>query len=225
MGLIGALREAALGRIAQATGTPAVAPPYHGPSEEALRAALTHAGLRDDGMEVLTLGRGGPPLERPSAVGWVYWGRLVHTARSKIRAAVEGQLLAQSGGGGEFQGEPEYLALGDAGAFETIREQFNTRAAGREDTGTLAARLTTGPLQQSPPPSPQFAESPTASPAAGIRVGLARSLLRVSLRVVRHPHTHTPTHPHTEGVLRFSFAPPKGQALEPPARSPPVAPR
>src|SRR5205814_9175258 len=92
---------------------------------------------------------------------------------------------------------------------------------GREDATPLAYRLAAGPVEQAPPPSPQFADLTRRLAAAGIRVELAGT--RHELAAARSdthtphprsarvpdPHTHTP-----KESLRFSFAPPNGDVLE-----------
>jgi RNA polymerase Rpb2, domain 6/RNA polymerase Rpb2, domain 3/RNA polymerase Rpb1, domain 2 len=178
----GQLREAVMGRIARAEGRPAIVPPFGAPSADALRERLERAGLPADGMEMLTLGRGGPPLTRPSTVGWVYWGKLIHVASNKLRVwtgergAAEDSpstgALWPAGRGGRRQGELEYYALRQAGAIETIVEHYNTRAAGRSDVGTLAARLMAGPVEQAGAPSPMFAGLLRRLSVAGIRADL-----------------------------------------------------
>ena len=35
-------------------------------------------------METLICGRDGTSLQRPSSVGWIYWGRLFHAAQDKL---------------------------------------------------------------------------------------------------------------------------------------------
>jgi hypothetical protein len=165
MGFIGALREAILGRVARAEGQPAIAPPFHGPGEAELRERLARAALPEDGMEQLTLGRGGPLLERKSAVGWIYWGKLIHVAREKIRAWIDD---AEE----QVDSALPVAALQEAGAWENLREMLNTRAAARSDAGTLAARAAAGPLDQAPPPTPRFADLQRRLAAAGIHVEL-----------------------------------------------------
>lgn len=162
---VGQLREAVLGRIARAEGQPAIVPPFHAPSAAELHRRLRQAGLPESGMETLTLGRGGPPLARPSTVGWVYWGRLAHLARGKVRLSVDGQ-------SGQRQGELEHDALLALGAHENLREYLNTRSIRRADADTLATRLAAGLLEQAPPPTPMFAELARRLRAAGIEAFL-----------------------------------------------------
>ncbi len=197
----GQVREALAGRIARAEGRPLLAPPFHAPGEEELRARMARAGLRPDGLEPLRDGKEGAMLEHPSLVGYVYWGKLTHTSREKMQATTgvgmgplefsdtlssrDLRLAAE----GQYQGERQYAALKEAGAVETIREQFNTRAAGRPDAGSLALRLAAGPVPQAAAPSPRFAELQRRLAVAGIRADL----------------TH-------EG-LQFGWAPPEGETL------------
>ncbi len=166
----GQVREAVLGRIARIEGRPALVPPFHAPSAAELRVRLIAAGLPPDGMETLTHGRGGPPLARPSTVGWVYWGKLIHIASSKLRAWT----AAPSDGrtAGQRQGEQEYAALREVGATEMIIEQFNTRSANRADANTLVARLAVGPVEQAGAPSPLFTGLRRRLAVAGIHADL-----------------------------------------------------
>lgn len=170
----GQVREAVLGRLARAEGRPAIAPPFAGPDAAALHDRLVAAGLPPDGMETLRIGRDGPPLAGRSTVGWVYWGRLVHTARSKLQTAVTE--------GGQPQGEMEYAALRDAGALEHLREHFNTRVATRPDAATLVARVTAGTVEQAGPPTPAFAEAVRRLALAGIAVECGADGLRFAWR-------------------------------------------
>jgi hypothetical protein len=138
-------------------------------------------------MEKLTHGRGGPALARPSTVGWVYWGKLVHIASSKLQ--VWTAVPNDGRPAGQRQGAPEYDALRVAGATEMIIEQFNTRATGRADANTLVERLAVGPVEQAGAPSPLFD-------------GLVRRLAVAGI------------HADLDGdQLAFSFAPPANDAL------------
>jgi hypothetical protein len=173
----GQVREALLGRIARAEGQPAIVPAFGAPGEAALRARLAQAGLPASGMERLTLGRTGPRLERPSAVGWVYWLRLAHRAQDKLRTWPSGM---------QMLGEPESQALREAGAYETLREALNTRAArhssqpgGRDG---LAARVAAGPVEQALPPTPIFADLERRLQAAGIQAALEADQLTFRFR-------------------------------------------
>ena len=161
----GQVREAVLGRIARAEGTPAIVPPYQAPAATELRARLQAAGLPAEGMEPLTLH--GEPLPCPSTVGWVYWGRTEHISVRKIHASVDPQGLGQK------LRELDFYTLRDLGACEMIRCLYNTQADGRPDAGTLAARVATGAIPQAPPPSPRFSEIAARLEVAGIRAELA----------------------------------------------------
>lgn len=160
----GQVREAVLGRIARAANGPVVAPPFHAPGEEELHRRLVEAGLPEDGMEQLY--DHGQPLERRGLVGWVYWGLTHHLAADKIHASVTPDGPCQR------QGELEYYAMRDMGAVATIRETYNTRAAGRHDAATLTERVAAGPIAQAPPPSPQWENARRRVAAAGIRAEL-----------------------------------------------------
>ena len=145
----GQVREAVMGRIARAEGQPAVVPPYGAPSAGEIRGRLAAVGLPETGMETLTAGPGGPPLQRPSTVGWVYWGRTSHLSRNKVRRFVEGPM-------GQVQGELENAALKELGAFENLAEYLNTRSSRRPDADTLAVRAAAGPVEQAAPPPPSL---------------------------------------------------------------------
>ena len=160
----GQVREALLGRIAKAEGQPAIAPPFGAPSGAALRARLAAAGLPASGMETLTLGVDGPPLARPSLVGWVYWNRLAHLAGPKLQVS--------AGEGRQLQGVLECQALLDVGAYENLREVLNTRAARHPEAHSLAARMADGPIEQAGPPTPMFAELVRRLRVAGIEAAL-----------------------------------------------------
>lgn len=160
----GQVREAVLGRIARAANGPVVAPPFHAPSKEELRRRLAESGLPEDGMEQLY--DRGKSLDRRSLVGWVYWGLTYHTAAEKIHASVTPD------GPSQRQGEMEYYAMRDLGAFATIRETYNTRAAGRPDAGILAERVAAGPVSLAPPPSPQWDDARRRLAAASIHAEL-----------------------------------------------------
>lgn len=162
----GQLREAVMGRIARAEGAPVIVPPFQAPSQDDLRERLAQAGLSESGMETLTLGRHGPKLQRPSTVGWVYWGRTLHIARNKVMMSVTPQER------GQMQGELENYALRDLGAYENLAEYLNTRAIRREDAGTLAARVAAGQVEQAGSPTPMFADLVERLQVAGIQAAI-----------------------------------------------------
>jgi hypothetical protein len=87
---------------------------------------LVAAGLPESGMERLTQGKGGPALELPSAVGWVYWSRLYHLAKDKLRITLgepENDAYA-----GQVLGELEFNVLKELGATATMQEALTVRA-------------------------------------------------------------------------------------------------
>jgi hypothetical protein len=170
--------EAVLGRIARHGGEPVVAPPFGAPGAEDLRAWLRETGLPESGMETLRLGASGPPLGRPSTVGWVYWGRLFHLARSKVRTYVDGR-------GGQVRGEMEQIVLGQIGCTANQHEGLNTAASRRVDADTLAARVAAGPIDLAGPPSPLFAELVARLQVAGIRAELTDDGLHLSFEEPR----------------------------------------
>jgi hypothetical protein len=180
----GQIREALMGRIAQAEGQTAIVPPFYAPDQDELRERLASAGLPASGMETLTLGRGGPKLERPSAVGWVYWGRTMHLSRGKVMKSVH------SSQRGQMQGVLENCALRNLGAHENMAEYLNTRAIRREDADTLATRVAAGSVEQAAPPTPMFADLVERLLVAGIDAALEG------------------------GRLAFRFEPPQGDALK-----------
>ncbi len=167
---LGQLREAVMGRIARLEEEPAIVPPFHAPSADELRERLKKTGLPEEGMATLTLGRNGKKLERPSTVGWVYWGRLAHIALDKIKASDSTNLEDHR----HYQtlGELEYDRLRNASVLETLQEQFNTRAFKRVDAHTLVERVSTGEVEQAGPPTPMFANLTNRLSAVGIRAEL-----------------------------------------------------
>ena len=169
----GQIREALMGRIARAEGRTAVVPPFQAPSDGELRRRLRDAGLPESGLETLTMGKGGPALARPSAVGYVYWGKLFHVAGGKLHD--------WRGGHGQRQGELEYYALRDVGAFATMAETFHTLSADNPDADTLAERVATGPMEPSPPPTPAFRRLRQHLAAAGIAAELTDGGLALAL--------------------------------------------
>ena len=161
---IGQLHEAVMGRIARTSGEPAVVPPFHAPNERELRGRLTLADLPEDGMETLILN--GRPLERPSTVGWVYWGCTQHLARHKIHAATNPDQW------GQLRGQWEYYMLRNIGAYETINEANNTLAYQREGAETVAERVAQGPIEQAGPPTPMLSLLTQRLGAAGVHAAL-----------------------------------------------------
>ena len=159
----GMVREAVMGRIAQAEGETAIVPPFAAPSEAELKERLKRAGLAEDGMDALTVN--GEALPFRSTIGPVYWGRLVHDVASKIHASVDA-------GAGQRLGEGAYEKLRDLGAFEIIGEHLNTCSAYRGDAESLAERVAQGSVEQAGPPSPVFERLKGALQITGIRATL-----------------------------------------------------
>jgi len=158
----GQVREALMGRIAQREGVPAIVPAFASPSDAELRARLKQAGLPENGMEQLTEGKGGAPLERRATVGVVYWGRLIHTA-------AQGYFASTLPEGCQRQGELEYYALRNTGAIANLREHFHLCASEAPDAATLAERVRSGEPLTFPSLSPRCAELLRRLAAVGIR--------------------------------------------------------
>jgi len=202
----GQVREAVMGRIAHVEGKPEIVSPFHAPNEHELRERLSKSGLPESGMEILTLGRIGKKLLRPSTVGWVYWGRTNHIAKDKMHTSVSS--------GAQRLGELECYALRDVGAFENIGECLNTRFAGRPDAGKVIpsaeqtadalnfnARIAAGKIDQAEAPTPKFSELVRCLAAVGIRVEFKHDKLTFKLarpdgnmlkfaRPIAHPWLH-----------------------------------
>ena len=166
----GQIREAVASRIAQAEGAPFIAPPFHAPSEQDIRARLRDAGLPEDGMVHLTMGKSGKELPRASTVGWVYWGKTYYTACTRIHMSVYP--------GNQRMGEREYYALRDVGAYETIREQFNTRSAKRAGAEELGSEVMRGAAEQADTPTPEFLDLQRRLAVIGISTELSDGKLR-----------------------------------------------
>jgi len=147
----GQVREAVMGRIARAEGRPALVPPFAAPTAHQLRHRLRQAGLPADGMEQLTLQ--GKALPQRSTVGWVYWGRLAHTAQERLQLG--GQSLGALGCG----------ALAAQGAWTALHDLLNTGSAAKAGKTALA---------------PRFARLADRLRAAGIRVTLKDESLHFS---------------------------------------------
>ena len=162
----GQIREAVMGRIARVEGEIAIVPPFQAPSADQLRERLKEMELPEDGMETLTSGPNGKKFDRPSTVGWVYWGKTVHIALDKLK--VSEPIVHEEPVYHQGLGELEYYTLRNISAFETLREHFNTRASTRVDAETLLDRVTAGPVTQAGPPTPMYAKLRERLSAAGI---------------------------------------------------------
>ena len=159
----GQVREALMGRIAEREGVRAIVPPFAAPADAEMKARLSRVGLPEDGMEQLTEGRGGAPLERRSTVGVVYWGRLVHTA-------AQGYFASTLPEGCQRQGELEYYALRNTGAEANLREHFHLCASEDAEAATLAERVRSGTPLVLPSPSPRCTELIRRLAVTGIQV-------------------------------------------------------
>jgi len=165
----GQMIEAVLGHIAHATGDPVIAPPFQGPKLDDIRRMLRDAGLPEDGQTRLTDGRGGRPLDEPSTLGYVYWGKSIYRAGPKVAG-----WLSEGGvpRGACRQGELEFWALQACGAEENTLETFSTRSLDRPGVELLAEELARGPVTQAGPPSPAFAKLTRLLRVAGIEAVL-----------------------------------------------------
>lgn len=170
---IGQVREAVVGRIAEAEGEPVIVPVLNAPKDDEIRGRLRDSGLAEDGMDALTLN--GETLPRRTTVGWVYWGRTLHLAADKIHMGVK------PGQRDQGVGETEFLALREAGAFGVIGDLFNTCAVDRDDADTLADRVVAGPVAPTVP-SPQFDDLVGHLSKGGVAVELDERGVAFSLK-------------------------------------------
>jgi len=175
-GNFGQVREAVMGRLARCDGKPAIVPPFGAPSAEQLRRRLAQAGLNESGMEHLTLGRGGKILQRPSTIGWVYWYKLHHLATEKLVASMHPSK------GCMLQGQLEYFAMREAGAFAVIGETYNLRSADHPEAATLLQRVAAGPVAPAQAPSPKLTALAERLTAAGIAMELTDGKLTFGFR-------------------------------------------
>ena len=159
----GQVREAVMGRIAKATGSPVVVPPFKAPSDAELREKLKDAGLPEDGMESLVLN--GEPLAERSTVGWVYWGRLSHVAEAKMKVSVDAE-------NGQRLGAGAYRKLRGLHALELIREQLNSFSGNSATAEPVADQVAKGKDVKVGFPAQPFARLKTLLSIAGIRADL-----------------------------------------------------
>ncbi len=191
----GQVLEAALGLVAQARGEAITMAPFRRTTPEELHALLRGTGLPESGQFTLRDGKDGTELDEPTTVGYVYWYRLVHEARSKIHAFAP--KWQQPGGyrGGQRIGRMEIAALRAVGAYENILEALSTRARGAEeaiawanpdksrapeDTDWFLERVGSGFIdEQAEPPSPAFLRVQRALAVAGIQMEFAGGKVRL----------------------------------------------
>ena len=110
-----------------------------------------------------------------ATVGEVYWGRLAHMARDKVRITTDNT-------GGQLLNEYGYYALRDVGAFDTILEMFNSNNTQHNDSSTLTERIISGTVEQPKAPSPQFSHLTKDLAIAGIQVELQDDKLSFRLQ-------------------------------------------
>ena len=196
-----------MGRIARAEGAPAIVPPYAAPSETELAdsprsrrpAGEWHGAAhprprRPNAVpaERRRLGLLGPALacRQRQAPGIDRWSTPAAFQRQSRRDPPRAGHASRRSGAPR-QVEADYAMLRAVGAHETIREQFNTRAAERPEVATLAERLAAGPIEDRParhrPAPPKRRPGGWRSPASGMELA--------------------------EDRLAFGFAPPAGERL------------
>ena len=194
---VGQLREAIMSRVAKVEGEPIIVPSFGAPSIEELRERLKRAGLPENGMEYLTLGKDGKKLERSSTVGWVYWGCVRHIAREKIKPAREGLTYGQG------LGNTEYSVLRNLAVFANLYERYHTCSTDWEDINTLADRVARGRIERNASVAPRFVSLMKHLALAGIRTELEDS----------HPlgsGDGTRSYP----TMKFRLKPPDGESLK-----------
>lgn len=160
---VGQLREAIMSRIAKVEGEPIIVPSFGAPGIEEIRDRLKRAGLPESGMEYLTLGKDGKKLERPSTVGWVYWGCVRHIAREKIKPAREGLTYGQGLSNAEFS------VLRNLAVFKNLYERYHTYSTDWGDINTLADRVARGEVEHDVSFAPRFVNLMKRLALAGIR--------------------------------------------------------
>ena len=166
---VGQLREAIMSRIAKVEGEPIIVSSFGAPSIDELREQLKHAGLPESGMEYLTLGKDGKKLERPSTVGWVYWGCVRHIAREKIKPSLEREVYGQG------LSNTEYNVLRNLTVFDNLYERYHTCSTDWADINTLADRVARGEVEQNTSLAPRFVNLMRRLPLTGIRMELEDS--------------------------------------------------
>jgi hypothetical protein len=161
---MGLLREAVMGTIALKRGEPVIAPPFEGPSDEEMKAALKEEGLPESGMTEI-YSADGALISPAAAAGPVYWGLTHHITRNKIHMSVGPsrcqRLLVN-----------EYEALIEAKAYECLREFLTVTTVLRSDAAEFADSLGAGAPATGAPaaevPSPLFNILKSRLAAAGI---------------------------------------------------------
>ncbi|MBM3493929.1 MAG: hypothetical protein FJX72_06370, partial [Armatimonadetes bacterium] len=186
---IAQLREAVLSWVARQRGEPHIAPPLSAPTRSEMEALMAEADMPPDGMVRPVDGRTGRPFPERATVGWVYWGKLIQTAR---RAYFASARLAERS---QRWGEPEFHALRLAGAHEAIRSLFGSQSS---DAAYEASRAPSAPARM-----PLFGRLQRRMARAGICAQATDGGIRYSfqepdgdvLRLARGvPHPWLPEH-------------------------------
>ena len=133
---IGQVLEVNLGFAARHLGIRVMTPVFDGAHEEDIRAALSQAGLSEDGKSVLIDGRTGRAFDNRITVGVMYFLKLLHLVDDKIHARSTGpySLVTQQPLGGKAQfggqrfGEMEVWALEAYGAAYTLQEILTVKS-------------------------------------------------------------------------------------------------
>ena len=133
---IGQVLEVNLGFAARHLGWKVMTPVFDGAHEDDIRAALSEAGLREDGKSILIDGRTGRRFDNPVTVGIMYYLKLLHLVDDKIHARSTGpySLVTQQPLGGKAQfggqrfGEMEVWALEAYGAAYTLQEILTVKS-------------------------------------------------------------------------------------------------
>ena len=133
---IGQVLEVNLGFAAKHLGWKVMTPVFDGAHEEDIRAALSEAGISEDGKAWLTDGRTGRRFDNRVTVGVMYYLKLLHLVDDKIHARSTGpySLVTQQPLGGKAQfggqrfGEMEVWALEAYGAAYTLQEILTVKS-------------------------------------------------------------------------------------------------
>jgi hypothetical protein len=165
----GQVLEATLGLVAQARGEAITMAPFSRTTPEEVHALLREAGLPESGQFTLRDGKDGAELDEPTTVGYVYWYRLVHEARSKIHTSAPGWQEGTTYRPGQRGGAMEIAALRAVDAYENILEACSTRVLTAEEAKAFVEHHDGGFLDaHRPPPSPAFRRVQQALRAGGI---------------------------------------------------------
>lgn len=221
--VMGQLKEAAMSRIARAEGAAAIVPPFGAPTVAEMRERLTANGLPENGMETLTLhGKSMDRTSTAGWVYWGKTFHLAADKIHAISQSRPGKddpsttikrqfVLDKLGtetpapwmlqgkspnlyGYGMRQGDGEYWAMRDLGAYEYIRETFNMRDELTDylfydadedapDRHRLVERIMAGPVNTIDTPSPKFLDLQRRMTMAGIYMDVEQD--RITFRFDR----------------------------------------